>query len=1075
MSIGGLIGGVVGGIVGFFIGGPAGILYGAAIGFSLGLAIDPITPDVPVAGTPLPVGSQVMLSEIGGPLPDLVGTGQITGHLLCFGNERVETIMTEVPGGKGGGSPDPYVSGYKYYMSWAVGIVAGPVDKLYTIYRNEDVIWEGELNLPASGGQETIVIDGMGSAIFYFGTADQIANSKVGALIDDETFNSPYRHFCWCFFDDCYIGEFNRCPTMKFVLGKYPVIAFSAHNIIQTYDYNPMHTIWYALHDLAGLSESWLHTEDFAAAALTLANETRGICCLFTQQQNTLDYLESVNNHIDGIIRYGSDGKFHPKLIRDDYVVDDLPLIDENVMLEEPTLNRKSWIDTINEMKVQYTELIKPYGNLYGSGDNEYNQLGIDDFPIGSIDYVSVLAGSWSKIATGYLHSMAIKNDGTLWATGYNVDGQLGLGDNEYRYEFVQVGSDTDWDQIVCGSYYTFAIKLNGEVWATGFNDYGELGLGDTTERNTFTQVSITNFEKVACGYESTLIIKTDGTLWGAGDNSCGQLGMGAVGNVTTFTQIGSDTDHATVTCGELHSAIIKDDGSLYTTGYNPYGELGLGDDVDRNVFTLVGTGWNKVACSSYYTVAIKTDGTLWGAGDNDLGQIGLGATASADSFTQIGSDSDWTSIECGVDSTYVTKTNGEVWGTGSNQFGKLGIGNYDSKIKTLQKIDESWTLTSGGRYHHMALKSDGTIWAVGYGWRGQTGIGDRRMVTRLTLCNEKTWLAVDTWHNHTAAIRNDFTLWGTGYNCYNQLGLGSNKGTLIYGFIQISSDSWQQVACGYYHTAGLRKDTGILYGTGYNYHGQLGLGDNTQRDVLTQISSGWKFVAAGSHCTMAIKDDNTLWCTGRNSGAGAGQLGLGDSINRNVFTQAIGTDWKQVSIGACHAAAVRSDGTLWTTGNNARGQLGQGDTTFRNIWTQVGSDTNWDYAECGADHTLAVKTDSFLYSAGWNYYGQLGLADNTNRNVFTQISEGWKHDGFNGLAQFSGGHRHSLSLYDDLNLKSTGRNRVGQLAINTSGDATNRNEFGQIVQSVPNRGSDNWEFLVCGDDHTMAIKILEL
>lgn len=138
-----------------------------------------------------------------------------------------------------------------------------------------------------------------------------------------------------------------------------------------------------------------------------------------------------------------------------------------------------------------------------------------------------------------------------------------------------------------------------------------------------------------------------------------------------------------------------------------------------------------------------------------------------------------------------------------------------------------------------------------------------------------------------------------------------------------------------------------------------------------------------------------------------------------------------------------------------------------------MGSDTDWDYVECGADHTLAVKTNGFLYSTGWNYYGQLGLADNTDRNVFTQISGGWKHDGFNGLAQFSGGHQHSLSLYNDLNLKSTGRNKTGQLAINTSGDATNRNEFGQIVQSVPDRGSDSWEFVVCGNEHTMAMRIL--
>jgi hypothetical protein len=44
-------------------------------------------------------------------------------------------------------------------------------------------------------------------------------------------------------------------------------------------------------------------------------------------------------------LRYGTDGKFHPKLI------------DEDVMLDEPSFDRRSWIDTLNEMKVQYSEL----------------------------------------------------------------------------------------------------------------------------------------------------------------------------------------------------------------------------------------------------------------------------------------------------------------------------------------------------------------------------------------------------------------------------------------------------------------------------------------------------------------------------------------------------------------------------------------------------------------------------------------------------------------------------------------------------------------------------------------------
>jgi len=49
---------------------------------------------------------------------------------------------------------------------------------------------------------------------------------------------------------------------------------------------------------------------------------------------------------------------FHPKLIRDDYVVGDLLTVEPSVLLDEPGMDRKSWAATINEVKVQYTELI---------------------------------------------------------------------------------------------------------------------------------------------------------------------------------------------------------------------------------------------------------------------------------------------------------------------------------------------------------------------------------------------------------------------------------------------------------------------------------------------------------------------------------------------------------------------------------------------------------------------------------------------------------------------------------------------------------------------------------------------
>lgn len=122
----------------------------------------------------------------------------------------------------------------------------------------------------------------------------------------------------------------------------------------------------------------------------------------------------------------------------------------------------------------------------------------------------------------------------------------------------------------------------------------------------------------------------------------------------------------------------------------------------------------------------------------------------------------------------------------------------------------------------------------------------------------------------------------------------------------------------------------------------------------------------------------------------------------------------------------------------------------------------------------MAIKNNGRLYSTGENTEGQLGLNDNINRNVFTEISSGWMTDAYLriGLPRFGGGYRHSLAIRSNKWLESTGGNSVGQLSIGTSGAGTDRNGFDSISKSIPIREHiDEWEYVVCGQYHTMAIK----
>ena len=716
MSIGGLVGAVVGGVIGFVVtgGNPLGAFYGASLGFALGMIIDPMTPDVPSVGAPHPPGESVMSGEVGISIADLAGTAKIVGHLLCYGGERAEPVYGKTSGGGGKGGiggggppePEPQITGYRYYMSWAVGIVAGQADTLYAIYKNDEVIWEGTLDCPASGGEETITLDGMGSAVFYFGTDDHALNSKAGVLLDDATLNTPYRHLCWCFLDDCYIGEYNRAPTMKFIVKKIPEYGFSTKHEIQTYDCNPAHAMWYILHDLTSLPESWLHSSDFAAIASTLWGEGRGLSILFSSQQSALNYLESINAHIDSILRYGTDGKFHPKLIRDDYTVGDLPTIDEDVMLEEPSFDRRSWIDTLNEMKVQYSEIIdvrsEPERFFFGTGRNIVGELGLGDNNDRNV--FTKVGFNVKTFACGGAHQLLInKDDDILWATGSNSYGQLGLGDNDNRNVFTRVGSDK-WKMVACGTKgdCSLAIRNDDTLWVTGDNGDGELGLGGGGHRNVFTQVGSDTWKYISGGKYTSFAIKDDDTLWGTGDNDYYQLGLGDYNDRDVFTKIGSDK-WKQVSGGSYNTFAIKDDDTLWGTGYNNYGELGLGDYDERDVFTKVGSDtWKQVACGDNHTLAIKSDDTLWATGKNSSGELGLDDDVDRNVFTQVGSDK-WKYVACGDNQSIAIKSDNTLWATGWNFYGQLGLGNNDSVDVFTQVGSDVWAEVACGEDHSAA------------------------------------------------------------------------------------------------------------------------------------------------------------------------------------------------------------------------------------------------------------------------------------------------------------------------------------------------------------------------------------
>jgi hypothetical protein len=196
----------------------------------------------------------------------------------------------------------------------------------------------------------------------------------------------------------------------------------------------------------------------------------------------------------------------------------------------------------------------------------------------------------------------------------------------------------------------------------------------------------------------------------------------------------------------------------------------------------------------------------------------------------------------------------------------------------------------------------------------------------------------------------------------------------------------WESVSVGHGHLLALKND-GSLWVSGDNEFGQLGLGYTGNEVYGEPIRLGtdtWKYVCAGSTFSFGIKTDGTLWSWGQNL---QGQLGLGDLVDRNIPTEvtSYGTDnWTMIATSNAEnfneyqtVMGIQDDGTLWGWGDNNSGviSIGNPDTT---IPYQLGVATDWEKISVGKAFAVAIKGGALKSWGSNDENGTLGIGSNT-------------------------------------------------------------------------------------------------
>lgn len=238
----------------------------------------------------------------------------------------------------------------------------------------------------------------------------------------------------------------------------------------------------------------------------------------------------------------------------------------------------------------------------------------------------------------------------------------------------------------------------------------------------------------------------------------------------------------------------------------------------------------------------------------------------------------------------------------------------------------------------------------------------------------------------------------------------------------------WIFVATGSGSTYAIDQD-GSLWSWGWNSSGELGIGTKEPDKVSTPTRVGtdnnWCYAAGGEGRAFFIKSDGTLWATGDNSKL---VQGVGDGKSHIVPTQ-IGTDQDWKSVATSHffgyfAFAIKEDGSLWAWGEGETGAIGNG--KYNNIAKpiRIGVDNNWKQVSCGASHVLAVKDDGSLWMWGWNQYNSLS---NLQEHVKTPQQYGAETD----WDQVFAIENSSYAIKKDGSLWAWGNNENNSLGLN--------------------------------------------
>lgn len=306
-------------------------------------------------------------SSEGSPIALLLGSARLKGpNTLWYGDFESVAIKKKVKTGLF--SSKKVTVGYKYYLGLALGLCLGPGVTLKRIWIEKDEVWSGtagpdpaaiSINKPSLYGGDEKGGGFVSTLRFYGGAFNQAANAYLNGQVSPDIMPS-YVGQSYIVLEKAYIGTAAQLKAFSFELARYTNgLALAGGKNIVGSDLNPAELIYQLLTlDWGGLSvdPNEIDVASFQAVADTLFTEGNGMSLIISRANSGKDAIEEVLRQIDGVMYQDpSTGKIILDLIREDYVLEELTVLDETNIVAVRNFSRTSWEDTFNQVRVTYT------------------------------------------------------------------------------------------------------------------------------------------------------------------------------------------------------------------------------------------------------------------------------------------------------------------------------------------------------------------------------------------------------------------------------------------------------------------------------------------------------------------------------------------------------------------------------------------------------------------------------------------------------------------------------------------------------------------------------------------------